>query len=221
MIDSILLDNDVILKICAYRLENEMLACTTVQGKRPSILAVARYSIRTRIERSRNLIDPADTANTFESLLTRLRLVEPDQTEIALAAELEQKAVERALDLDTGESQLFAILLTRGGMLFVTGDKRALRALEQLTADLHPGKCLVCLEQLALLFIARYDFGSLRVRICREPRADRVLATCFSCASASASAASAAAGLRSYIEDIRRGCPTLLISSGDLLAVVS
>ena len=65
--------------------------------------------------------------NSIEYLIGNVTLLNPTPQEISLAANLEEAAAKCAVELDTGESQLVAILLQRSGPLLLTGDKRAIR----------------------------------------------------------------------------------------------
>ena len=76
-----------------------------------------------------------------------------------MAADLEFRAQTTGLDLDVGESQLCAVLVMRMVPMLLTGDKRAISAIEHLF-DLEPrigwiaGR-VYCLEQLFAQFAPR------------------------------------------------------------------
>jgi len=219
MVESVLLDNDIVIKSCSYKLSKELL-CALSQGcVAPAILGVARYTIRSQIMRQRNLVDQEGAKSAVDELLGSLRILEPEDREIEFAAELEQHAIELSLELDTGESQLFAILVSRGAKLLITGDKRAIRALELLAP---PGfnERMACLEQLMATFLLFTDHLVLRHRICSEPAVDKAITACFSCSSP-VEVASILAGLQSYIADLRRQAGRLLTTSLNLSTVIS
>jgi hypothetical protein len=220
MAEGVLLDNDVVLKICCYQSSKEMLSATTFEGMPPAILAVARFALLRRVARSKALVDHRRTQAVLEELLDNLRIIEPKPDEIEIAADLEQQALDLSLEFDTGESQLFAVLLRRGARLMVTGDKRALCALEQIAPTEAVG-CLACLEQLMATIVVGCDHLNLRSRICREPAADRAITACFSCSAPTTSIADIVRGLQSYIADVRCSTMRLLLSSDDLSAIVS
>jgi hypothetical protein len=68
----------------------------------------------------------------LDDFLASVELIEPTVEESTLAAEFESLALAAALPLDAGESQLCAVLVSRNLPLLVTGDKRAITALESL-----------------------------------------------------------------------------------------
>ena len=113
--------------------------------------------------------------------------LEPTEPEAILAADLELMAQTACLAWDAGESQLCAMLITRMVPALLTGDKRAISALERLVA-LEPrtagaaGK-IYCLEQLVTLALGKLAIDTVRVAVCRKPIVDRALAICFSCSS--------------------------------------
>jgi hypothetical protein len=68
----------------------------------------------------------------LEVRLGNLQVIEPTESEIELAADLEKTARQLGGAFDVGEAQLFAVLLTRGSPALVTGDKRAISAASAL-----------------------------------------------------------------------------------------
>jgi hypothetical protein len=99
----------------------------------------------------------------------------------------------------------------------VTGDKRAIAALERLLALRHEirglaGK-LVCLEQLVRRLLAEGTGAVIRAAICGEPSVDKALSFCFSCTNPTMAPESWIEGLTSYINDVRRAAPTLMVAS--------
>lgn len=219
---SVLLDNDVILKACCYRLGEEALACTALEHAPPSALGVARFVLRDRIARSQQLSDREEASKALAAFMESIRFIEPTDEEAELAAEFEAEAQARALEFDTGESQLFAVLLRRQMPLLVTGDKRAIGAMEQIAPNKsNATACIACIEQLIAAMVARFDIGALRIRICREPYTDRAISNCFSCSTTEASEVSIREGLRSYTNDVRKSAPTMLLPSDDLSALVA
>ena len=125
-----------------------------------------------------------------------------------MAADFELAAQRVGASLDGGESQLCAIVVQRLLPLLVTGDKRAIAAIETIL-DADPrlmamcGK-VRCLEQVFAGSIARYGTAALRVAVCAEPQIDKALSICFSCRSQCVEEASIRDGLQSYINDLRQ-----------------
>jgi hypothetical protein len=218
--EGILLDNDVVLKVCAYRSHREMVSLTTSGELPPGMLAIGRFTLRSRFKRSRFLADVAASSLAFRELLAAIRLLDPTEPEIQLAAEIEERATALSLEFDTGESQLLAILLVREGKLLVTGDKRAVQALHGVGMAAAEGR-IACLEQLIAGMLADCDLTMLRNHVCSEPEADKALTACFACSASSVEAEDVLAGLRSYSSHLRNATGALLLISDDLSAIVA
>lgn len=217
--DGIYLDNDVVLKLCSYQSDAELLKATTISEVIPALLGVAVFTLRSRIDRSRNIVNREAARRSLAHVISGVRRLEPSIEEIETAAELEQRALEKGLELDTGESQLFAMMLRRNAKVLITGDKRALRALARLEIGGTDHRT-ACLEQLVIAILSITDFHQLRERVCAERMADKAITACFSCHSADPKFDTVLEGLRSYIHHLRKEAHSLLILSDDLSAVV-
>ncbi|MER8475503.1 hypothetical protein [Mesorhizobium sp. M1163] len=221
MTSPVLVDNDVIIKMSCYTLGDELVDCLSIKETPPAILKVASFVVRGRIKKSRSLVNREVAGRHLEALLPRLMTVEPTTAEVDLAATYEAKAQELNLELDSGESQLLAILMVRGLELMLTGDKRAIHAVERIAgADLERPR-VACLEQAIATIVQQTDFADIRARICREPAADRAISICFSCASQVSSVSSIVEGLRSYIKLVRAQAPRVLLPANDLSGVIA
>jgi hypothetical protein len=113
-----------------------------------------------------------------------------------------------------------AILLRRGLRLLLTGDKRAIRAIEQIAAEHFQVASVACLEQLMTEIIGHLGVTTLRERVCTEPTVDRAMTSCFACKSSVVDLDSVAGGLRSYIADLRKAARRVLIKSDDLSSLI-
>ena len=121
------------------------------------------------------------------------------------------------LDLDSGESQLCAIAVYRNTALVLTGDKRAIAGAERLIAAINDlasleGR-LVCLEQAVMGVAERIGIETARILICAEAAIDTSMSICFRCRALADGRPLELAGLLSYIRDIRKGAPTLLLET--------
>ncbi|KPL53238.1 hypothetical protein ABB55_14295 [Prosthecomicrobium hirschii] len=133
-----------------------------------------------------------------------------------LAAGLETFAQERGVPLDSGESLIAAVAASRASASLLTGDKRAIEALEDvsnalgLTAQLA-GK-VVCLEQLmASIGLLRHPV-ELQTLVCAEVGVDGAMGMAFRCRSkAEVDAEALFEALRSYIDYLRSRAPMLLL----------
>ena len=216
--EPVLVDVDVALKACIYRSEEVFLACTTLD-QRPALLAIGRFTLRSRLRTARNLENRESASKAIENLIANVALIVPTEEEIMMAADFEEDAAACSLEFDTGESQLLAILLSRGAPLLLTGDKRAIQALHGIGIRGIDGR-IACLEQLLAAFLANCDHRQLRERICREPRADRAVTACFACSAPEVSEEDIHAGLASYVGHLRKSTGALLLASPDLSAIV-
>ena len=221
MPERILLDNDVVMKVAAYTLGEETIAVTTIDDVPPAMLGVGRFVIRSRLSRPSSAAEPARALAAFERMLEGLGLVEPDDDELAAAADLEAEAIRRDLELDGGESQLLAILVSRRCDLMITGDKRAIAAMASV-AIAQAAERIACLEQLISQILTLCGADSVQPRVCAEPNVDRAITSSFACSSRIVpEAADLLVGLKSYIADLDRSAPGVLIRGHDLSSVAA
>jgi hypothetical protein len=217
MTPDLAVDNDVLWKAAAYGLG--LLFWPDEVGYRCiGVLGAARFVLRALILRSHFQKDRHEVQEELDSILAGAEILEPTEDELRFAAEIEVTAQRLALQLDAGESQLCAMTVIRQIPLLETGDKRAIRALDNLfdaLSPLAPLRARVrCLEQIVLRIIS--DAERLREvsnAVCSEPTVDMTLSICFSCTSPTpVSHESAFEGLRSYITALRGAAPRVLCS---------
>jgi hypothetical protein len=208
-----LVDNDILLKCACYRLLAELVMASCWEG-RAGYLTVARFVLLKRIRRLGLCVDTAVVEADLLGFLAEHAALETTAEEQSLAATMEALAQSLLVNLDTGESQLVAMLALRALPGLLTGDKRAVVAIEQLI-DLvgeivGVGGKVTCLEQLVRRAVATGDAAAIRRAICSEPAVDRTLSICFECSSPEQSGASVFEGLDSYISDLRLRAPRTL-----------
>jgi hypothetical protein len=224
MENSVLVDNDIILKICCYDAVEELTECLAGKTRTMQVLGAARYVLRKVISKRRNIVDKHNAVRCLERILTTATEIEPTYEELMLAARFEEAAQEQGLDLDSGESQLLAVLIGRSALLLVTGDKRAVRAIEPIVIargyDHQVAGRVACLEQIVMTLIERYGIERFRDRVCNETEIDMTMTICFKCASGSYCLESVAQSLNSYIGDIRRHAPNVLVNSDKISTVI-
>src|SRR5260370_37732456 len=109
-----------------------MLGSSKSEPKRVGVLGTARFVVASRIKRATRTRDPKSALEDLGQFLVNSIVLDPTDSEQQLAAEFEVAAQSRGLALDTGESQLCAIVLERAIPLLVTGDKRAIEGIERL-----------------------------------------------------------------------------------------
>jgi hypothetical protein len=209
-------DNDVLYKAAWFGLLSELLAVVPTTPAETLILGHAKYVVTKRLERQKKKGTPnaEQVLKNLSAMLAELSAAEPSIDELALAAELENAALLAGLALDGGESLLCSMLVHRNLHSLVTGDKRAIAALEAMARNntrltAITGKVL-CIEQLFVRLLANSDPVSVKKAVCRNAHVDRALATCFSCSSPEVGPEQWRTGLDSYIEATRNDAPTVL-----------
>lgn len=224
MADSVLMDNDVILKTCCYGIVDEVLGCVAGQTRTVHVLGVVRYVLGRAISKRKNITDGETASARLADLLGRVSLLEPSREELLLAAEFETAAQSLGVELDGGESQLLSVLVTRSAAVLLTGDKRAIRAIEPVVHavgyDRQAERRVACLEQMIMAIVGRHGAEAIHQRVCREAGIDKSLAVCFACASGRCDPQSILEGLTSYVRALRRDAPAALVASDDLSAVI-
>jgi len=207
-------DNDIVLKASSYGLA---LNFWPADGPDIAVLAAARFVVPTYIDRGRGR-DKARAKMQLAALLTRASFLEPTELEIQMALSFESAAQTARLALDTGESLLCAIVITRAMDALETGDKRAIQSLEKLLerSDDLTALCgrVRSLEQVVRGSISDDPtFSAISAVICAEPDVDKALSICFSCWGSGATRNSAVAALDSYINDLRTRAPRILAAT--------
>jgi hypothetical protein len=206
-------DNDIISKGACYRLLPQ-LASAVCPIEQIGILGAARFVVTKKIKRRAIRGDKDSVLEGLAQFFEKVQEIEPSPDELQLAADLESAAQKANLNLDAGESQLCAILVTRLIAIFVTGDKRAIESIEQLI-DLRSGLAAVngkirCLEQLFVHLLAQDGEAAVRDAVCAEPEVDKAIAICFSCSSPEVSPSVHLEALQSYISALKAVAPRAL-----------
>lgn len=204
--NNILVDSDVILKLCVYALavwkDGGFLSNVPL-----TTLAASKFILKSHLLKKRNLRNSKAALEALESLTSILNFTEPTKEETEWAAEIEFVAQRNGFSFDIGESQLLSILVHRQAAMFITGDKRAIAALPLLCASKSELQSLsgkvACLEQIVLRLLAMIGGKALQSQICSEPDTDRALANCFACTSGIVDDEQFSAGLISYISHVR------------------
>lgn len=207
-----LVDNDVLLKAASYNLLDALVIDTAGTGA--GYLGAARFMLPKKLSKLKLETSRIAATAAWARLLESGTPVEPSDDETSLAALFESAAQKVGVPLDGGESLLCAVLIHRSIPLLLTGDKRAIRALEVL-ADHEDSLAslfgrLRCLEQLVRDAILRRGLNALRPNICAEPEVDKTLTLVFACSSDGVTVEGVQQGLSSYIEHLRRDAPRML-----------
>jgi hypothetical protein len=205
------LDNDIALKCVCYDIATELLGSYCESGSL-GVLGSAQYVISKRLRNKSLNCGGMVAVERLNVFLNSTECIEPSTEESYFAAELELIAQREGVALDSGESQLCAIAITRFIPWLLTGDKRAIRGLQRVLGFdsrlKSLGKRVLCLEQLVLRAIADNGIKRLRDKICAEPAVDKTMSICFSCTNIQLEVSTA--GLTSYIESIKSEAPEIL-----------
>jgi hypothetical protein len=210
-----LVDNDILFKAACFGLFEELIPRRyQLRETSVGILGAARYVIPKKIEKNVQAKIATAAKAAFQAFVDTAEIIEPTEEEQLMAADFELAAQRAAVALDSGESQLCAVLIVRALRLLLTGDKRAICALEQLLdTDTRltalAGK-VTCLEQLVLEPLSAENYSKFRTAVCWETAVDKTLSICFSCKAEEATFESTAAGLKSYINDLRSQADRIL-----------
>jgi hypothetical protein len=211
-------DNDVLWKAACYRLAARFWP-PSAEGPTVGVLGAARFVLADVIARRSHVRDRPGAQDELENALGQAEVLEPTETELAAAAELEVLAQRAGLELDAGESQLAAMVAARGIPSLDTGDKRAIRGFDALVSRSPTCTDLCgrvrCLEQLVLRVWRETpdDFPSIANDVCAEPGVDKTLSICFSCYSnAGTTFDGVCAALANYIEALQHDAPKVLVS---------
>lgn len=212
------IDNDVLIKAACYRLLDEAVAVFGGAGSSIGVLGAARFVVGSRLRRRIGICDPESAEASFAAFIESVIELEPTSTEVELATSIEEAAILDDLPLDSGESQLCAMVLQRLIGLMVTGDKRAIVSLEKIFPKIREISALrsrvCCMEQLVLKIVERIGVHAVRSAVCAEPHADKALTICFSCRRMDLpQEQSSLDGLRSYIEELRGIAPVVLMTA--------
>ncbi len=203
-------DNDILIKAACYRLQDTLL------GASFGVLGAARFVVAGRLARMPLMGERQEAQDAAADLIARSVVLEPSDAELTLAAELETLAQRQGLELDAGESQLAAIVAERDVGQLSTGDKRAIRAFEQLLDALPALAALAgrirSLEQLVDDLVGRLESpDDVAKAICAEPTVDKALTICARCHTPPPDGpAIDREGLASYIRQLRADAPRML-----------
>jgi hypothetical protein len=210
-------DNDILYKGACYGILADILQPYNGASGAIGALGTARFVVSKKIKKMTLKRNGSLVLEELRRFLSCCVELSPTEDEQSLAAEFELAAQQLGVNLDTGESQLCAILITRLIPRLLTGDKRAIAALERLL-DGHSALQAIrgkvgCLEQATLNLVAGGHLALLRTAICSEPTVDKTLTICFGCNSPEVQPEIVLEGLNSYITALRADATRILAIS--------
>jgi hypothetical protein len=210
----VVIDNDVLYKGACYGVLHDIAHAYNGIAGSVGVLGAARFVVAKKITKATLRRTDGLAIQQLSQFLSAAVHLEPTDGEQNLAADLESAAQQLGVNLDAGESQLCAIAIERAIQVLLTGDKRAITAMERLldtVQRLHDlcGK-VRCLEQAVLCVLDRKDLETLRASVCMEPAVDKTLTICFGCRSANVPRETVLEGLGSYIRALRSDATRVL-----------
>ena len=186
-------DIDVLLKLAACGLLEELVLLLGVRDDEVRILGTAIHKIRQLGRQATYSVEVVAQAVAFCERHASL----PDATDSSAFEQL----VALGEGMDVGEAVLYSVAFAHPDSLIVSGDKRAMVSLgrlppgDNLLQRLH-GR-VICFEELLFRYWERHGFDRLRDRCCQGLYADGVLKLCFRGGLATL-AEDASTGLRSF-----------------------
>ncbi len=213
---NVVIDNDVLYKGACYGVLHDIAYAYNGTAGSVGVLGAARFVVTKKIHRATLRRTDGLAIQELSQFLSAAVQLEPTDGEQNLAADLESAAQQLGVNLDAGESQLCAIAIERVIQVLLTGDNRAITAMERLldtVQRLHDlcGK-VRCLEQAVLCVLDRKDLETLRAAVCMEPAVDKTLTICFGCSSPNTQRETVLEGLDSYIRALRSAATRVLAS---------
>lgn len=206
MNQSLLIDNDALLKLARYGLLDQALTLFKCNPTDVSVLPAAKYRLLPAKNRLRFCQDE-ESATRLEAFfeisnLLDAGLANPDLLDVLNAVP----------NIDAGEALLFAVAANNRNTLVITGDKRSLEALCSYDSVADVSKALagrvVSLEVLFSM-LAEYQFTLIQERVRAKPDVDTTLKIVFG-VTFPADCESVKKGFASYISDLRSKTGTLL-----------
>lgn len=206
MNQSLLIDNDALLKLARYGLLDEAIALLKCNSTDAIVLATAKYKLLPHKNRLRFCKDE-ESAARLEAFLRTSNLLDAELADPDILDLLNDVP-----NIDAGEALLFAMGASNSNTLVVTGDKRSLEALCSHDSVANVSKALagrvVSLEVLFSM-LAEYQFTLIQERVRAKPDVDTTLKIVFG-VTFPADCESVKKGFASYISDLRSRTGTLL-----------
>lgn len=209
-----LVDTDIIFKTTIYRLVNEFFSCAPELTSELATLSATRFVVKQKIIQKMDAQTAETSIKYLLSVIDQFQMLEPTEEETSIAENFEYFAATENLNLDCGESQLCAILISRGYTRIFTGDKRAIKAIEFLNKSSPVLGALenkvICFEQVIRAILDSVPLDRVRATICDNRDADKAMDICFCCRSESVSEQSVREGLGSYINHAIEEAPKVI-----------
>jgi hypothetical protein len=196
----VFVDNDIIHKLAAFSLFDEMLCALCLTHSDVYVLSTAKYKFMTRKrDKGMKRYGGEETHGRICRIIDSANELD-DEPPRALVDRLS-----RVTEIDPGEAILFAIAAAHPDSLLLTGEKKALRALAASEVSEIITKLtgrIRCLEQIVAQLIDAISFEAIRDAVAKERDIDKTMRTVFSSGTLTAEC-DAREGLASYIGNLR------------------
>jgi len=206
------IDNDILLKLVAFRLFEEAVSSFEIAKTDLRFLPTAKFMFL-QLRRQQK------TMYTDDILQRVIAIVESCQTIADVANDSESRAEAIQLDavseIHLGEARLILATRREDSFLLMSGDKNCMRALSQLPDEIYDRLCgrVVCLEQVVLKMIDVLGFDEMCDRIYPAVQYDKSIHFCFGY-SKLALEPQVRDALQSCIDEIHTAAPGLLAELG-------
>lgn len=207
-----LLDNDIIHKLIALQLFDEAISVLQLATTDLRVLPTAKFVFQRK--RKQNIQYPDEIWAKVIHLVEACSTLSDPSPEQAEASAIETKQLERFRnEIQVGEAALIVATRLEPNFLLVSGDKRCMKGLAAIPQPIYQRLCgrMICLEQIILKLISELGFEAVRDRVLPMVDCDKTLKICFGY-SMPAIEESVISGLTSYINEIHKYAPALLMA---------
>lgn len=205
----IFVDNDIIIKLAALDILDALRYLSKDEKIEVAYLSSLKYILK-----NKTLMEPVkDRAIKFLSSCRKI-----DQAYLtALGVDIDiQDLLANRPGVDPGEAQLLSAALASTDGVFITGDKRCLKALCQSSETLPlmqnlQGRVII-LEQLVIGMIDALGFDQVKTTVLKGISSDTAIRASFGSGQA-AEKNNVISTLQSYVEEVSAICPNILAST--------
>ncbi|MBX3648872.1 MAG: hypothetical protein KF853_13535 [Rhodocyclaceae bacterium] len=203
---TLFIDNDALLKLASYDLLDTALTMFNIRPEDIHVLATARYALLPAKDRLRHC-KIEECASRLESFLAKATKLTPDGLNVGMLDALTSKP-----GIDPGEALMLGTAASAPDSHIITGDKRALEALQagkglDDVCEALAGRVLSL--ELLFLFLVEGDFAQVQAHVRSRPGVDKALTYAFG-VSTPANLDSVRAALDSYVGHLRHLTGSLL-----------
>ncbi len=163
-------------------------------------------SLRFVVGKRLNRMGLSAASEQLDQFLRAATEIDLSESELELAASIEEFSLNSGLELDAGESILISVGILRQLRSVVTGDKRAICSCKFIASEFPVIEQLMghlfSLEQLLGKLVKIHGQNEIRSKVCSDPNADKTAKICFACSAIKFSDGDAIKALSSYQFDL-------------------